>query len=421
METSVVETGAQRPARPGGRRTRAPRSTASSIAARRQAEPRTAQASGPGSVTVEPLLGERSSDDARGLTVLARIGDRARAPRREGYWWRRLRCSNRSSEVRSKISSARSSNQPEATSPAGASNSGTYGFRSSTGVPSRRSSPATTRPRRRRRRCGRARSRSGSAGAASASRRPRAAGRRGTGRRVGAQPTDSCRCAITQTCENPSRSARHPRCGSLRTIRDGPVVSAAGCSGIPSSAAWAEETTPIASILHGLSAAFVEHRLDEGAGRAGRGQPPDRDRAVEPLGVGDPLHERALAALEVGELGPQERGRAPAPARSRRRSFSSSSERRSRTCCHRPSEPAAERRAAAPRGSQHRALRAGRARRGTPLLDVAELPQHRDGAIDERPRHRPHRPDRRRPGANARAMSQPCAGPSQRSPSTAHS
>ena len=86
-----------------------PRSTASSIAARRQAEPLGYPGLRPGLVTVESLLGEGSSDDARGLTVLCPDrGPASRSHAREGYWWRRLRCSNRSSEVRSKISSARS-------------------------------------------------------------------------------------------------------------------------------------------------------------------------------------------------------------------------------------------------------------------------------------------------------------------------
>ena len=136
---------------------------------------------------------------------------------------------------RSKMRSARPSNQPERAAAFGESKNGTYGLRSSTGVRSRRSRPSTTTESRLdgEQPAQRERDRVGPVGRA-ARERPRGASSR-NGSTVGAQPIDSCRCAITQTCEKPSRSARQPRCGSVRTMRDGPVVSASGCSGMPSS------------------------------------------------------------------------------------------------------------------------------------------------------------------------------------------
>src|SRR5437762_1762450 len=53
---------------------------------------------------------------------------------------------------------------------------------------------------------------------------------------------DSCRCASTRACEKLARSCSAPRWGSVRTIRDGPKSSAAGCKGMPSSEVWGEWT-----------------------------------------------------------------------------------------------------------------------------------------------------------------------------------
>ena len=61
---------------------------------------------------------------------------------------------------------------------------------------------------------------------------------------------------------------------------------------------------------------------------------------------------------------------------------------------HGPAEPAPERRASARRRREQNAFRPARARRAAAILDVAEVAQDGDGAVDERPAHRPHVPDR---------------------------
>ena len=98
----------------------------------------------------------------------------------------------------------------------GVSKSGTNGFRSRTGVPSRRSIPSTVtavgldRDDR-----GRARARSDSGGAASGWRTSHAAGRRGRGRPSSPQPSD-----LVQVCDHPQvREARRGRRGNRDAAR----------------------------------------------------------------------------------------------------------------------------------------------------------------------------------------------------------
>ena len=81
--------------------------------------------------------------------------------------------------------------------------------------------------------------------------------------------------------------------------------SAAGCSGIPSSEAWAELTMPDRLVVD-----RALRRARRAAPRRRRA-PPARsisrqigDGAVEALGLGDPLRESALAALEDRRAGP---------------------------------------------------------------------------------------------------------------------